>query len=180
MIGIHTRISTGNTAPQDVGVFPKMRGDGTPAQGMIMAEVFVRKNVFGKLEATDEAGKALVAAMKPGDVYKAKITMPRNIVNHRRFFALIGMCFEHMPEHWHESYPSEEALRFKLTVEAGWCYWIPTSHGMVPVPKSISFAKADEADFRLVWDAVVKVIVAQFLPTLDNQEIEQQILEILN
>lgn len=145
-----------------------------------MADGFFRKTQFGKLEPTDKAGKAIVASMAPGEVRKAKITMPRNIVNHRRFFALIGMCFDHMPEHWHKAYPSEEHLRFKLTIEAGWCDWIPTKNGPVPMPKSISFAEADEADFRLVWDAVVKVIVTQFIPTLDNAEIEQEILELMS
>jgi len=144
-----------------------------------MADGFFRKTAFGKLEPTDEAGKAIVASMDKGEIRKVKVTKPRNIVNHRRFFALLKLCYEMMPEKWHEAYPSMEHLRFVLTVEAGWCDFIPTKNGPVPMPKSISFAKMDEAEFRDFWDKVVKVIVTRFLPGVNQHELEMEVLEMV-
>lgn len=62
-----------------------------------MTTVFLIKR-YGQLMPAAEADADAIAKMTDGETYKAEITRPRNIRFHRKYFALLDVLFEILPE----------------------------------------------------------------------------------
>ena len=108
----------------------------------------------------------------PGDSITAKLSFPRNLKHHKKFFALIRYAYHHMSEEMQGKFPSEDALRLELTLQAG--YWDKhyTIGGKeIVYPKSISFEKMDQVEFEKLYSAVLDVVIKWFVPEIDADEL---------
>ena len=89
--------------------------------------------------------------LKLGQVYKARITLARNIDFHRKYFALINCAWAYQNEAT-TSYFKNDVNSFRKTIEvaAGHCDTLFNLRlkEWVDVPKSIAFDKMDELEFR--------------------------------
>lgn len=128
-----------------------------------------------RLVAADPMSLEALDGMREGEIVSAKITRPRNVRHHRKFFALLGIVFEAQ-----DRYPTMEHLLDAIKIAIGHYDTIQlTKTKTVIKTKSISFASMDQAAFEQFYDRVVRLIVTKILPGTDSAELEQQVLEII-
>lgn len=94
------------------------------------------------------------AKLKEGEVYQVKITKPRNYEFHKKYFALINLCFENQ-----EVFKEINDLRSYLIMKAGYVKRIDTGTGEMILPKSISFANMDDIEFNKLYNKTIDVII---------------------
>jgi len=83
----------------------------------------------------------------------AKISQPRNTHFHRKYFALLGVALDMVPEDY-----TAEQFRALCTVGAGYCEFLGSGEKMIAIPKSISFANMDETQFERLYQDTLSFI----------------------
>lgn len=98
--------------------------------------------------------------LKVGQVYQADIKVVRNINFHRKMWAMLNTAWALLPEKTQNGFRSFEGFRAYLLVAAGFydTYFSPRLKEFVEVPKSMSFASMDEAEFSDCYEAIKNVI----------------------
>lgn len=92
--------------------------------------------------------------MEPGEMLVVEITFPRSGPFHRRHMAIEQAVFNAQ-----ERFNDFEQFRYWLKVGAAWVIWAAgPAGGVVPIPKSISYRDADEAEFRLYHVQVIEFL----------------------
>jgi hypothetical protein len=92
-----------------------------------------------------------INSMEPGEMMVVDIVQPRSGPYHRRHMKIEQSVFDAQ-----ERFTSFEQFRFWLKVGAGWVDWCAgPKGGVVPIPKSISYAKADQDEFAEFHEAVI-------------------------
>ena len=124
----------------------------------IVMNIYVRKNWQNQLVPNDEPSLKLLQKMKKDKVYKVKVTQPRNVMFHRKYFVLLDTIFDYQRMFGDGE---EEAFRYWITCKAGF-YEIKTMPGgqKVAFAKSISFAKMDEFEFQKLYDKTLEVALS--------------------
>lgn len=106
-----------------------------------------------------------------GEVIRVKLFKDRNPRHHRLFFALLKVVFQNQ-----EKYLSQEALRFAITVQAGWVDEIQLTGDKVALrPRSIAWGKMDQHEFKTYYDAAMQAI-PELLPQFDGADLEQMLI----
>lgn len=110
-----------------------------------------------------------VLKVRVGEIYKCQITKPRNYKFHKKYWALLNMCYDNQ-----QLFDHIDDLRRELTIAAG---YFDTYHGLdgglVKQARSISFAEMDEFEFEGLYEKTKDVITIHFHFT--NESIEQNI-----
>ena len=89
--------------------------------------------------------------MEAGEMLVLEVVFPRSSPFHRWH-----MCIEQQVFNAQERFQDFEQFRYWVKVGAAWVTWAAgPKGGMVPIPKSISYAKADEEEFRQYHDQVI-------------------------
>ena len=98
--------------------------------------------------------------LKVGQVYQADIKVVRNILFHRKMWAMLNTAWALLPERTQNGFRSLEGSRAYLLVSAGYYdpYYSPRLREFVEIPKSMSFASMDEAEFSECYDRIKDVI----------------------
>lgn len=98
--------------------------------------------------------------LKIGQVYQAEIKMKRNYLFHKKYFALVKLAWEYLPEKTSAGFRTIDNFRKYCEVAAGHCdtFYSPKLKEWVEVPKSISFDSMDEAAFQTFYENVSAVI----------------------
>lgn len=111
--------------------------------------------------------------LKIGQAYKAKIVLARNLDFHRKYFSLINTAWAYQSE-TREEFFHHDVNCFRKTVEvaAGCCdrIYSITRREWIDIPKSISFEKMDELEFRELYDRVKDVLFKTFLTHISEKE----------
>ena len=111
--------------------------------------------------------------LKLGQIYKAKITLARNIDFHRKYFALINCAWAYQNEKT-TAYFKNDINSFRKTIEvaAGHCDTLFNLRlkEWVDVPKSIAFDNMDELEFRELYDRVKDIIFSMFIKNVSEEE----------
>lgn len=111
----------------------------------------VRSFLFG---VVDGAGKddrsawqkfwSKVKRLEPGEVFDFEIVFPRIGAYHRRHMAIEQAVFDAQ-----DRFSDFEMFRDWLKIGSAWVVWVPgPKGGIVPLPRSISYRKADQDDFE--------------------------------
>lgn len=92
-----------------------------------------------------------ITGMEPGEMLSVETVFPRSGPFHRRHMKIEQAVFDAQ-----ERFENFGMLRYWLKVGAGWVKWAAgPKGGVVPIPKSISYAKADEEEFRCYHEQVI-------------------------
>ncbi len=114
----------------------------------------------------------LAKKVKAGDSISAKLTVHRSVGFNRKFFALIRYTFHHMNEQMWEKFPSEEALRLELTLQAGyWSKHVTIGGKEIIYPQSIRFDKMDQVEFEKLYSTILDVVLKWFVSGVDQDEL---------
>lgn len=117
-----------------------------------------RALLFGALDGFSREDKSAwrrfwkwVTRMEPGEIALLEMAFPRSGPFHRRHMKIEQTVFDAQ-----DRFGSFEMFRDWLKIGAGWVDWVPGAKGgIVPLPKSISYAKADDEEFRKYHEQVM-------------------------
>ena len=104
------------------------------------------------------------------DVVKVQISRSRNYRFHCKFFAMMGIIFKNQ-----EHYKSGKNLLDICKLGIDHCDVIQTPRGVVRVPKSISFANMDDAEFSKFYDRAVDWVLSEVIPGLARQHLDAEV-----
>ena len=118
----------------------------------------VRRFLFGMVDGCHEkdkrAWRRFVRAMNEagsGEFFTIKIERQRKGWRHRKHMALISQVFKAQ-----DRIEDFEAFRLWLKIGSGYVTWMAGPRGgVIPVPKSVSYAECDEDEFIAYHDGVV-------------------------
>ena len=135
--------------------------------------IILRKELFG-LTATDDHSEAAINAVRLGDVVEVKFKRPRNLQMHRLFWKLMQTVYENQS---HYKSADEVCTAFKFA--CGLTDKIKTKRGIIEVPRSISFAKLGQGEFKTFFDSAIKFCVEEVIPGMGSEELEREVLELV-
>ena len=142
-------------------------------------DIYLVKTYEG-LKPASEDDSDKMKSLKGGTTYRADIKQPRNYEFHKKFFAMIDVVWNNLPEHLGKGYGTKENFRYELTMRAGFREsW--TTHKGAPMwrPKSISFAKMSEHDFQTLYNKILDDVVMNFIPGLEKSALDHEIASFL-
>lgn len=124
-----------------------------------------RRVLFGVVDGLGEHGKKqwrrffnMLMRLEPGEMVSIKTHKARSGPFHRRHMVIETAVFEAQ-----EKFDSFEQFRNWLKVGAGFCDWVPGPRGaVIPVPKSIAFAKLEDGDMRQVHDDMAAFLRTEY------------------
>ena len=133
-------------------------------------KLIVKKSYLGLVPASrGEFDKLELAKFVDGELYEVDIKKKRNIQFHRKFFALINICYENQ-----EYYKDIDDLRKQLIIDAGFSREVVTHHGEIKTEAlSLSFSSMDEIQFEDVYNKVLTEVM--LLLDCDNESINEQL-----
>lgn len=98
--------------------------------------------------------------LEPGEMAVAEMVFPRSSVYHRRHMKLEQVVFDAQ-----ERFEDFDQFRYWLKVGAGWVTWAAgPKGGVVPIPRSISYSTADQAEFEQYHEKVVAFLRGPHAP----------------
>lgn len=134
-------------------------------------EVLLVKQLNNSFKVAHNSDYEKIKKLKVGQSYKAKITKPRNLKFHRKFFALVTMVYYNQ-----EVYDNCDRLRKDLTIAAGFYNdWIDFNGKTQIEAQSINFGAMNQETFDIMYDRVIDVIVKIY--QFDKQDIIDNIEE---
>jgi hypothetical protein len=132
-------------------------------------QYFVR--TLGGLAPVDENARQALRAIGQGEVVRIKLHRDRNPRHHRLFFALLNLVFDNQ-----DKYLSIEALRFAVTIQAGYVEEIRLRGDAVTLkPKSLAFGSMDQNEFKTFYQAAMKAI-PELLPQFQGVDLERELI----
>ena len=134
-------------------------------------ELILIKQYDNTFKLANDSDYEKAKKLKPNQELKCKITRPRNLKFHKKFFALIDLVYMNQ-----DHYNNKEHLRKDLTIASGYYEQHTTFNGQTRTEaKSISFAKMSEDEFSELYNRFIDAIVKyfHFEKQSINDEIEQ-------
>jgi len=115
--------------------------------------------------------------LKLGQVYRVEIKQPRNYEFHKKYFALLNLVWENLPDHLSEGFRRFDNFRETVQMQAGW-YEMYVNHKGVQMfkPKSISFGSMSAEEFEELYSNVIDIILRDYIPGMDREELEMQVI----
>lgn len=132
-------------------------------------EIYLQKRM-GALVPADERAEDALRKIALNTTIKARISAPRNVFFHRKFFAMLNIVLKNQ-----SLYPSLDLLLSVCKLATGHAEVIQTKHGNVAIPKSISFAKMDELAFNEFYDRAVQWVLVDVIPGLQRNELDSEV-----
>lgn len=134
-----------------------------------------RKTLGGLRPACPLAEEVFSGLALNGEVF-ADITRPRSLGHHKKLFALLKIIRDNQ-----DFYKTTDDVLDALKVATGHWYPMKTQTGQtVAKTKSIAFNKMDQLAFNEFWDAVVGVVVTKFLPGVNREDLEAEIMTMVS
>lgn len=124
------------------------------------------------LRPVDDLSSEAMRAYGDGEIIRVKLMRDRNPRHHRLFFALLQLVYKNQ-----EKYLSLEALKFAVTIQAGWVDEIKLAGDKVTLkPKSIAWGKMDQNEFNDYYAAALRAI-PELLPQFAGVDLESELRE---
>jgi hypothetical protein len=126
-------------------------------------------------------------AIKEGEIVEVKRVSIRNVMFHRKYFALIKLAFDYF-----EPIPVEikgrevlplknfEEFRKWMIVKAGFYDVIGYPDGSVRIrAKSQSFASMSEGEFENLYSLTIDVVLKEIFQDQERKELEAMVMEVM-
>ena len=115
-----------------------------------------------------------------GEFYWVDIKLARNYEFHKKFFALLKLAFDNLPEGLEARYPNLEAFREDLLLRIGKTRRVLSRQGYVDVAASIAFEKMGQDEFEELYRQVWNEITKNFVELGDTpEEIKEELIRFL-
>ncbi len=116
--------------------------------------------------------------LKLGQVYRAKVSVPRNIKFHRLYFSMISCAWDLLTDKTRRFFGTKESFRKTAQVAAGHCERVfhLRLKEWVEVPKSIAFDKMSGDEFEELYRDVRDVLLTVFLRHITIEQFEETLI----
>lgn len=147
-------------------------------------ELYVVKK-FGTLRpyAAEDADE--FSTMQEDQPYKIKVSRPRNVKFHRKYFVLLKLVLDNLPEGFALVTPvgnripvnSVKSLLWHIKMQNGYYTEKMTLGGRITYEAdSISFGSMDEPAFQKFYSESIDTILKYFLVGADRSELEEAVI----
>ncbi len=149
-----------------------------------MTDVYLQNTGVGLVPSSEQDKEAL-GVMRLGEIVKAKISRPRNIKLHRKFFALLNIGFDawEPSEKEYRGHPVQknfERFRHDVVIAAGFYAISPDINGNPrAIAKSLRFGTMKEAEFERVYSKVADVLLQRILTSYTKEDLDEVVEKIL-
>lgn len=115
--------------------------------------------------------------LREGDVVKCKISRPRNYKFHKKFFALVRLTFENLPETLCNALDirNEDDMLRLIKYELGLFDIYNVGGRDVISLHSISFAAMDNTEFEKFYNRTIDLVLSRFLRGNTREELTEEI-----
>ena len=135
---------------------------------------------YNSLSALTSETQEQLSKLKVGQDYKVKVTKPRNVKFHRKFFALVKFTFVNLPEKWAKHIKSQEVLLQEIKLATGHVdVFVSVSGERYYVPKSINFAKMDDIAFEEFYKSALDFVCGALMKEVPQEVIEQELINFM-
>lgn len=119
--------------------------------------------------------------LRQGSDVCCTITQPRNLRFHRKFFALLAITFDNLPERLQQSagLTTIEALLSAIKFDLGHFDVVRIRGHDYIRPRSISFAQMSQPAFEHFYNAAVALILARYLPGTSPDALHEQVAQFI-
>ncbi len=116
--------------------------------------------------------------LKVGAVVKCRVSNPRNYEHHKKFFALVRLTFDNLPqylaEYWNIRNEEDMLRRFKR--DLGYYTSTLNERGEREIEyKSISFAAMEQHEFERFYNQCVDLVLYSYIKGLEIEDLETEI-----
>jgi hypothetical protein len=121
--------------------------------------------------------KAWLDKLQPGECIKLEYSKPRNLKNHRRFFALLSVVAEYS-----DIYDNVDKALVAVKIAAGHCDFEPNpiTGELQAIPRSISWSGMDdEDDFKQFFNNAIQGVLTYILPALDEASLNAAVDKVI-
>lgn len=117
--------------------------------------------------------------LRVGETVMCKISKPRNYEFHKKFFALVRLTYQNLPEHLHHmlSIWSEDDMLTCIKMELGLASEIYHGNKLYVKTGSISFASMDNTEFEKFYQRAIDVILNKYLRGTNRNDLVDAISE---
>lgn len=140
-----------------------------------MAELFLRRTLGG-FAAADEATQDAMRSYRINEVYRANVVKPRDLKNHRRYWALVNLVYQNT-----EGYKSPDQLHQHLKILAGHCSPVVSkaTGETFLIADSISFGSMDEPEFQAFWSRCITAVSEHILPGIEVDAVAYEVEKLI-
>ena len=143
-------------------------------------EFYLTKTDTMTFKAAYDSDLEAVKSIPVGETIKAKYIKSRNVRHHKKFFAMLKMVTENMPESMPEQYQNIDLLLDEIKFQLGHFEMHHTLGGKDYYKvKSISFGKMDQVAFDGFYNRAVDVILKWFLKDISKEQFDKEVMEFL-
>lgn len=124
----------------------------------------------GGLYPIYESDQDAMQKIADGEIIEISWKQARNWRNHKRYFAMLKMTIDNLPDEFPDNYRNIEFLRYEIMIGIGHCEFRSSIGGNIyPVAKSMSFSKMDEQEFQEIFKLSQNYILRHFLKDIDEE-----------
>jgi len=140
-----------------------------------MPDIYMRKVAQDTFVCIDDVSREYAAKVKLGEDRKIKITLPRNIKFHNKFWAVIDMVAQNQSriEYSTPKQGRERMIYAVMYILKRGSFWGRDNEHFER--DSISFASMDDIEFGQLYTEVLDVCLKYFCP-MDKDDFEMELL----
>ena len=133
----------------------------------------------GSMIPTYSEDRKQFSKLKDGEMLTATKKDTRNVIHHRKYFALLNLVHFHLPEEISDRLTTLDLLRHEISILIGNTDIYITQEGeAVTRVKSISFSSMSQSKFETLYSDTLKVISKYYLESWTLEEIESETREL--
>lgn len=145
-----------------------------------MSKMALKVMAWGALGAANAETEERLQKMKLGEILIGDFKKPRNILYHRKFFALLDIAYDAFEPYGMTQMKNRERFRKDIIICAGFFDTIFDIDGnMVLEAKSMSFASMDNAEFAELYNAVVQTVIDKVLTNYTAEDVDDVVEEVI-
>lgn len=142
-------------------------------------KIWLKRTLSGLAPADNESERVL-KKYKIGDTVRADIIKPRNVMHHRKYWALLNMVFDNLPEHLEPHIKNVDELHYEIKLQTGHREIHNTLGGQeIWKAKSISFSSMDQNEFEDYYNSALDVVCKYILPGVDISELTNEVTQTI-
>lgn len=132
------------------------------------------KSQGGILIPADNECVESMQKVKNGDTVMIEYKPKRNVMFHRKAFALLNLVLQNQ-----NKYQNINDLLTEFKLKAGhYQEHISLKKGVIYIPKSISFAEMDELEFGELYNKFIDIALRDFV-SMSREDLEKQIINFM-
>jgi len=143
-------------------------------------EFYLTKTDTMTFKAAYDSDAKVVKTIPLGECIKAKFVKSRSVKHHQKFFALLQVTIDNMPESMPDQYHNMDLLLDEIKFQVGHFEIFQTLGGKPYYrTKSISFGKMDQVAFNEFYNQAIDVILKHFLKDITAEQLDKEVMGFL-